>query len=116
MKMKVISESDGFFEIAITGEITQMLADEDREPLAIQFGDEVYRRAILVDLAKTEFIDSSGIGWLIGVVKKFNNEGGKLILHSIPPMIMQTIRLLRIEKLLSIAPGRPDALNMAGAS
>ena len=55
-------------------------------------------------MEKTRFIDSSGIGWLMVSHKRFLGAGGRLVLHSVPPMIAQVLRLLNLHTILAIEP------------
>jgi anti-sigma B factor antagonist len=66
-----------------------------------------------LDLDKTGYIDSSGIGWLVGCHRRFTAAGGRLILHSVPPMVEQVIHLLKLQKLLNIKCDLEDAMALA---
>ncbi len=56
---------------------------------------------IIMDLSKIDFIDSSGLGALVQIVKKAQNEGGSF--HMVAnPRVTQTVKLVRLEKFLSL--------------
>jgi anti-anti-sigma factor len=57
----------------------------------------------LLSLEKTSYIDSTAVGWIIRCHKHCKEAGGKLVLHSISPSVLQLLRLLRMQDLLHIA-------------
>ncbi len=60
---------------------------------------------IIIDLENVEWMNSSGLGILIGVITTLKNNGGKLIVTNISERIMN---LLRITKLVSVFDIEPD--------
>ena len=44
------------------------------DPLVDLLGPEVYTRQVLIDLARSPIVDSSGVGWLIGANKRFKEK------------------------------------------
>ena len=52
---------------------------------------------IIVNLEHAEFLDSSMIGALVGLAKQARDAGGDVLLATIPPTIMQTLTLLRLD-------------------
>lgn len=57
---------------------------------------------IIVNLAHAEFLDSSMIGALVGLAKQARDAGGDVLLAAIPPTIMQTLALLRLDQFFII--------------
>ena len=64
--------------------------------------DEGPSNLILV-LAQIDFIDSSGLGALVQLVKKAQTAGGSLQVVT-NPRVTQTVKLVRLEKFLSLQP------------
>ncbi|NEO77493.1 STAS domain-containing protein [Moorena sp. SIO4G3] len=56
---------------------------------------------IILDLAKIDFVDSSGLGALVQLVKKAQNSKGTLQVVT-NPRVTQTVKLVRLEKFLSL--------------
>jgi N-acetylglucosaminyldiphosphoundecaprenol N-acetyl-beta-D-mannosaminyltransferase len=52
---------------------------------------------IIVNLARAEFLDSSMIGALVGLAKQARDADGDVLLAAVPPTIMQTLSLLRLD-------------------
>ncbi len=64
---------------------------------------------IILDLSKIEFVDSSGLGALVQLVKKAQTDGGTLQVVS-NPRVTQTVKLVRLEKFLSLQNSVNDAI------
>ncbi|HLN28139.1 MAG TPA: STAS domain-containing protein [Gemmataceae bacterium] len=103
MQLSLISTDDGVIQIQCEGNISQQNIQPGHDPLEILLGSDCYDRTVLLNLEKTEYIDSSGVSWLMGRHKKFLNSGGRLILHSVPPMVTQVLQLLRMTLILHLA-------------
>ncbi|NJK56000.1 MAG: STAS domain-containing protein [Pleurocapsa sp. SU_5_0] len=70
--------------------------------------DEGPNNIVLV-LAQIDFIDSSGLGALVQLVKKAQTAGGSLQVVT-NPRVTQTVKLVRLEKFLSLQPSVEIAL------
>ncbi|NEQ30946.1 MAG: STAS domain-containing protein [Leptolyngbya sp. SIO4C5] len=58
---------------------------------------------IILDLSGIDFVDSSGLGAMVQMVKKAQTAGGSLQVVS-NPRVTQTVKLVRLEKFLSLQP------------
>ncbi|NJL82900.1 MAG: STAS domain-containing protein [Chloroflexaceae bacterium] len=58
---------------------------------------------LILELSEISFIDSSGIGALVQLVKKAQDAGGSLQIVT-SPRVTQTVKLARLEKFLSLQP------------
>ena len=67
------------------------------------------RQKVILDLERANFIDSSGIGWLLMWHKRLRENGGELIIHSVPPLIQQVLELVRLPKIIHVAPDAASA-------
>jgi len=91
------------------GSLSHMAAPSHEEPLAGQFGEEIYGRPVLLDMEDVEFIDSSGVSWLLKCHHRFEEHGGRLMLHSLPQLVHNTLKVLRMQLVLHIADSRRQA-------
>ncbi len=64
---------------------------------------------IILDLSSIDFVDSSGLGALVQLVKKATTEGGTMQVVT-NPRVTQTVKLVRLEKFLSLQPTVEDAI------
>jgi anti-anti-sigma factor len=58
---------------------------------------------VILDLSQIDFVDSSGLGALVQLVKKAQTLDGTLQIVS-NPRVTQTVKLVRLEKFLSLQP------------
>ncbi len=70
---------------------------------------------IILDLSKIDFVDSSGLGALVKLVKKTQSVEGTLQVVA-NARVMQTVKLVRLEKFLSIQASVDDALTNVPAA
>lgn len=64
---------------------------------------------MILDLAAIDFVDSSGLGALVQLVKKATTDGGTVQVVT-NPRVTQTVKLVRLEKFLSLQPSVDDAI------
>ena len=64
---------------------------------------------LILDLAAIDFVDSSGLGALVQLVKKATTDGGTIQVVT-NPRVTQTVKLVRLEKFLSLQPSVEDAI------
>jgi anti-anti-sigma factor len=64
---------------------------------------------VILVLSQIDFIDSSGLGALVQLVKKANTEGGTLQIVT-NPRVTQTVKLVRLEKFLSLQNSIEEAI------
>lgn len=65
---------------------------------------------LILDLSKIDFVDSSGLGALVQLVKKAQSESGSLQIVT-NARVTQTVKLVRLEKFLSLQPSVEEAIN-----
>ncbi|WP_083602429.1 STAS domain-containing protein [Hydrococcus rivularis] len=70
--------------------------------------DEGPKNVILV-LSQIDFIDSSGLGALVQLVKQAKTGGGSLQIVT-NPRVTQTVKLVRLENFLSLQPSVDAAI------
>lgn len=65
---------------------------------------------ILLNLENVKFIDSSGLGVILGRYKKISLRGGKMIIVSAPPQVKKILELSGILKISESYDSETDAL------
>lgn len=65
---------------------------------------------IILDLTKIDFVDSSGLGALVQLVKHTQQYDGSLQIVT-NARVTQTVKLVRLEKFLSLKSSVEDAIN-----
>ena len=66
---------------------------------------------LIINLAQTEFLDSSAIGTLVALCKQAREKGGNLWLTNLPASIGQVFALLRLDHFFEICPTVEAALH-----
>ena len=91
--------------VAVSGELDAYTAPQLRKMLAEILDGSVTR--VVVDLAATSFIDSTGLGVLVGAARKVRSQDGELVLES---PVRSVHRVLQITGLTLSIPVRnaPD--------
>jgi anti-sigma B factor antagonist len=68
------------------------------------------QRNIAVNLAQATFVDSSGIGAFVRSFTSVTRAGGKLLFFSPTKMIRQTLKMVRLDTVLSLHDDEAAAL------
>ena len=55
---------------------------------------------VVLDLSGIEFIDSSGLGVIVGLLNRAHLAGGDLRLCAVPPRLKEILRVTRLDKIL----------------
>uniref|UniRef100_A0ACD5H2H2 STAS domain-containing protein n=1 Tax=Desertifilum tharense IPPAS B-1220 TaxID=1781255 RepID=A0ACD5H2H2_9CYAN len=66
-------------------------------------------RNVILDLSKIDFVDSSGLGALVQLVKKAQTHEGTLQIVT-NARVTQTVKLVRLDQFLSLQPSVDEAL------
>lgn len=67
-------------------------------------------KKVLVDFAKTTYIDSSGLGVLVSLAKKIRESGGDLRLANLNDDLQTLFELTKLDTLFQISESRERAL------
>jgi anti-anti-sigma factor len=93
----------GTSSVKVAGHISQSRFPAGvADPLVELFGPVVHSHKVSLNMELVDYIDSSGIGWLIGSHKRFREGGGQLILARLPPGVAQILRFCGLETLFTI--------------
>lgn len=104
--------ADGVLEITVA-------ADRIDAACAIQFKDRMRDLAqdgpdrVLLDMGQVDFIDSSGLGAIVSVMKMLG-KGRKLELAALQPKVRKVLRLTRMDSVFEIH-GSMQAARAAGS-
>lgn len=85
--------------ISCTGRLNMVAAPRLREVAAEAVAKGKPR--IVVDLAGTDFMDSSGLGALIGCLKAARQAGGDLRIANVQPQVKMVLELTSMHRVLT---------------
>jgi anti-sigma B factor antagonist len=107
LSVTVTLRSDGVAVLSVRGEIDHGNADELRAAVAQVLA---YRRphAVRLDLGLVTFIDSGGVGALVGSYRIASAEGTGLSVSNASPFVSRQLAIAGVADLLG-APPSPDS-------
>lgn len=96
---------------ALSGEMDHHSCDSARHII----DDEYHRRGalhIIFDCADINFVDSSGLGLMMGRYRLASSLGGKVVAVNVSPQLDRILSLSGLYKLIQKAPDRTSAVKM----
>jgi anti-anti-sigma factor len=111
MQLTISKSDNDVTHVHCDGSISQDGFKPGSDPLDQLLGANGYSRNVLLNLDRTHYIDSSGVSWLMTRNRQFRQAGGRLIIHSIPPMVSQVLTLLNMGKVLEMVADEQTALS-----
>ncbi len=112
MKFSISADQGQVVQVTIEGCLTQPDIAPPLDPFRQVLGQNVYQRTVLLDMAQSNYLDSMCIGWLLSSHKRFREQGGKLVIHSLQPMASNVISLLRLNNVFQLATDTETALQL----
>jgi RNA polymerase sigma-B factor len=94
--------------VAVRGELDISTSPLLRDRLVELGGGKVKR--LVIDLEAVEFLDSTGLGVLVGGLKRMRSKGGDLALVCTKPRILKVFEITALTKVFTIATSRDEAL------
>lgn len=104
-----VTPADGYAVVAVEGRLTAPGVARFRAAV----DDAIAARSarVLVDLSRTEFIDSSGIGALIGGLKAARLADGDLRIADVPEAVARVLTLTNLDRVLRAYPNAEAAFD-----
>jgi stage II sporulation protein AA (anti-sigma F factor antagonist) len=87
--------------VQIQGDFDLVSAAEFRQKVDMAL-DDLRPRHLILDLSKVTFIDSSGLGVILGRLKKIQFKKGRMFLIGVKPAVRKVLNLSGIMPLLQI--------------
>jgi hypothetical protein len=81
----------------------ESLSLDDVESFDELLGPGVCSGQVALSLANLDRVETGRIGWLMDADRRFREEGGKLVVHSVWPLMMDALRFLRLDRVLHVA-------------
>jgi anti-sigma B factor antagonist len=101
MELTLDSRTEGPFQIvAVGGEIDVYTAPRLRE--AIVAAIDAGHTRLVVDVEKVEFLDSTGLGVLVGALKKVRADGGTLDIVCTQERILKIFDITGLDKVFGL--------------
>jgi anti-sigma B factor antagonist len=110
MKLSIANSAGEEICVALAGRVTQRELNPLQDPLIELLGPGGYGKIVRLDLSEADYVDSSGIGWLLSCHKRMRQAGGRLLIERPHPVVQNVFRVLKLEKVLELS----DAAQAAG--
>ena len=109
MELSLTSRTEGDFEIIeVGGEIDVYTAPKLRE--AIVSAVDAGHTHLIIDVQKVEFLDSTGLGVLVGALKRVRADSGSLDIVCTQERILKIFRITGLTKVFPIHGSVQDAI------
>ena len=101
--------SDRLLIVKINGDIDHHSCEEIRSKIDKEIASR-NPKSILFDMDQVGFMDSSGIGVLIGRYKLIANGGGKAGMINVKPQVKRLCEICGLQKIIQIYPNKKQAI------
>ncbi|WP_169164355.1 STAS domain-containing protein [Cellulomonas taurus] len=106
------TSENGRTVVDVTGEVDVYTAPALRERLIALV--ESGRTDLVVDLTQVRFMDSTGLGLLVGVLKRIRGLGGQLQLVIDAERLLKVFRITSLDQVFTIRASRDEAMAARG--
>lgn len=113
MNLSIQSDDGESVRVQVTGNVNQKEINPLGDAFADLLGDQAYTRNVLLDMSEIKMLDSAGVSWLLSAHRRFREEGGQLIMHSLSLLARNVFKVLNMQKVFSIVADESDALSVA---
>jgi len=88
----------GFTILSLVGELDMWSLPQAKERVSELIGQGKVK--LVLDLEKMNYIDSSGLGFFIGTLKKLKDAGGELMLVNLNAYIFHIFKLIQLQHII----------------
>ena len=103
-----VSQRDGWQIVEVTGELELATAPRLRQQVVSLVGAECVR--VVLDLTGVDFIDSVGLGVVVGALKRTRAHGGDLRVVAPQDRVRSLFTLTRLDEIIVVADRLEDAI------
>jgi stage II sporulation protein AA (anti-sigma F factor antagonist) len=96
--------------VMIDGELDLETSPLFRSMVEEEMNQDKMIKHLILDLKKVNFIDSSGLGAILGRFKRVSQEGGRLSAINVSPQVKKIFELSGLLKIMNIYSDRKQAL------
>jgi anti-sigma B factor antagonist len=97
---KTYDDARGMWKVSLGGEVDASYAEEMKNNLTNMINEKP--TDILLDCAQLTYLDSSGLGALVNVLKQVKEEGHSVTIVNLKPHIAKIFTITKLDTLFSI--------------
>jgi anti-sigma B factor antagonist len=110
-----VRQQEGWVVLAVVGEVDLASAPKVRQAVIDALAAGGGPPSVVLDLGSVDFIDSSGLGVVLGALKRVRAAGGRLRVVVREPQVRRIFELTDLDRILALAPSLGEALTMEAA-
>jgi|SRR6516165_7793133 len=114
--LRMLQPEGDLVRFELVGRLSRDGCPAGHDPLAALYGEGIYSRKVLLNLRRSNHLDSSGVSWLLDSHARFREAGGALIVHSATPLTTQFLKMMRMDMALTLAPDEAAARQKANGN
>lgn len=103
-----VEERHGWQVLAVSGELDVATTPRVRNEIVRLVADGATR--LVLDLSRVDFIDSFGLGVLVGALKRVRTHGGEMRVVITEPRVLAVVELTGLDRVLDLAPSVDDVV------
>jgi stage II sporulation protein AA (anti-sigma F factor antagonist) len=96
--------------VSLSGELDHHTADELRTAMEKELDKDIARH-MLLDLSQLAFMDSSGVGVLLGRYRRIHAQGGKMAAYALHPNLERLYELAALSRVIPVFAREELAVN-----
>ncbi len=100
LKISTRFEGEDTAVIAVTGEMDVANAGQVKQAALKLISDGV--RRLVIDLQGTEYMDSSGLGTLVGLLKRIKEAGGEMPIAAAQPRVKRLFEITGLTQVFQL--------------
>jgi stage II sporulation protein AA (anti-sigma F factor antagonist) len=97
--------------VKLKGELDMLITEKLRQEIDSRLEDKRVNN-LIINLEKVTFIDSSGLGVIIGRYKKIASRKGRMYIVGASPSVEKILKFSGINKLIPIYKSEQDIINI----
>ncbi|SFJ28762.1 anti-sigma F factor antagonist [Thermoflavimicrobium dichotomicum] len=101
--------------VRLMGELDHHTAEQVRHQIEHELAKDIYTHLVL-NLKHLDFMDSSGLGMILGRYKKVSQLGGRMVLCSIQPSVYRLMEMSGLFKILPTFEDEKSAVSACGVA
>ena len=110
MKLSVQSDENNVLCLDVSGRIRMTVPSDQADAFGGVLGEAAYAQKVILNLENVDYIDSGGVSWLVISHRRFNEAGGKLVIHSAPVVVAEVFKVMSLDRVLNLVDDEPAAL------
>lgn len=103
----------GWTVIAVVGELEMATAPRLRQAVVTEVSEG--RAELVLDLQGVPFVDSTGLGVVVGALKRVRSQQGRLVVAGLVPRVRSLFELTRLDEIIDLYDDVDAALRAVAA-